>query len=55
MGWNDHCSNPEDACYQCGALINWEDAYEDAGENTICGACFDRMIDASERAHEGDR
>ena len=46
---------PEDTCFKCNALINWEDAYEDEKGNTLCGACFDRMIDASERAYEGDR
>lgn len=44
-----------DVCRECGAELDYEDAYEDKRGESICGKCFDKMIDASERAHENDR
>ncbi len=47
--------DPEDTCFDCHALINWEDAYEDAKGNTICGSCFDKKVMKAEVIFEGDR
>lgn len=45
----------DDVCYSCREPLNWEDAYEDARGNTICGKCFDKLVMKAEAEGEGNR
>ena len=47
--------DPETTCSSCRALINWEDAYEDAKGETICGECFDKKVDEAEARADAER
>jgi len=46
---------PEATCFDCNAPLDYEDAYEDARGNPVCGECFDKMVMKAEAASEGDR
>lgn len=51
------CNAPEgeSSCFGCGAPLDYDDAYEDAKENPICGKCYDKVGMKAEAEGEGER